>query len=65
MQKVILFDLDGTLIDSTEAIVGTFYYTFKKMNFEFHGKNEDIEKLIGYPLETMYQQLGVKNELID
>ena len=35
MDKVILFDLDGTLIDSTEAIVNTFYHSFKVMNFDF------------------------------
>jgi len=25
---IILFDLDGTLIDSTDAIVGTFHHAF-------------------------------------
>jgi len=29
---VILFDLDGTLVDSTEAIVESFYYAYEKMN---------------------------------
>ncbi|WP_192955256.1 HAD hydrolase-like protein, partial [Acinetobacter baumannii] len=29
MNKIILFDLDGTLIDSTDAIVSTFRFAFK------------------------------------
>lgn len=56
---IILFDLDGTLIDSTDAIVSTFYHSFEKMNFDFKGNEEDIKALIGYPLDIMYEQLGV------
>jgi phosphoglycolate phosphatase len=58
-ETIILFDLDGTLIDSTDAIVSTFYYSFEKMNFEFKGNDESIKELIGYPLDIMYEQLGV------
>ncbi len=59
----ILFDLDGTLIDSTEAIVLSF-----KDTFEYFGntppKEEAIKALIGYPLDIMYSALGVdKNEV--
>jgi len=61
----ILFDLDGTLIDSTEAIVETFYYTFEKFNINFQGSSKDIENLIGYTLEDMYDKFGVKKELIN
>jgi phosphoglycolate phosphatase len=59
MSKTILFDLDGTLIDSTNAIVGCFNYTFKQMQFDFKGGDEDIKNIIGYPLDIMYEQLGV------
>ena len=31
-EKIILFDLDGTLIDSTEAIVSTFLHSFNQLN---------------------------------
>jgi len=55
----ILFDLDGTLIDSTEAIVGCFYHSFKELNYDFQGKEEDITNEIGYPLDVMYATLGV------
>ena len=63
-EKIILFDLDGTLIDSTEAIVGTFYYSFEKLNFQFNGNEDDIKNVIGYPLEFMYEKLGVENTQI-
>ncbi len=56
---VILFDLDGTLIDSTDAIVGCFKHSFKELNFDFNGIDEDIKDEIGYPLDIMYANLGV------
>ena len=58
----ILFDLDGTLIDSTNAIVGCFYHSFKELNFDFKGDIEDIKNEIGYPLDIMYVTLGVPKE---
>ena len=62
---IILFDLDGTLIDSTYAIVNTFKHSFDVHNFEYPS-DKDIEALIGYPLDIMYKELGVpKNEIWD
>ena len=58
-KPIILFDLDGTLIDSTEAIVSTFYHSFEVMNYDFKGNDEDIKNLIGYPLNVMYKNLGI------
>ena len=63
-EKVILFDLDGTLIDSTDAIVGTFNYSFEKLGFDFQGSNDDIKNEIGYPLDIMYETLGVPKEKV-
>lgn len=57
--KIILFDLDGTLIDSTDAIVSTFKHSFNEMDFNFEGTEQDIKNLIGYPLDIMYKNLGV------
>uniref|UniRef100_UPI00404846EB HAD family hydrolase n=1 Tax=Aliarcobacter sp. TaxID=2321116 RepID=UPI00404846EB len=57
--KIILFDLDGTLIDSTDAILSSFNHTFKELEFDFQGNNESIKALIGYPLDIMYKELGV------
>jgi phosphoglycolate phosphatase len=64
MKNILLFDLDGTLINSTDAIIGTFNFSFKKLNFDFQGNNEDIKNLIGYPLEIMYEKLGVNKTKI-
>ncbi|MFA5455240.1 MAG: HAD family hydrolase [Sulfurimonas sp.] len=60
---IILFDLDGTLIDSTEAILESFHHSF---DVHKHPKqsDEEIKALIGYPLDIMYENLGVKRELI-
>lgn len=55
---IILFDLDGTLIDSTEAIVESFHHSFKTYNYP-HPKDEQITALIGYPLDIMFGKLGV------
>lgn len=64
MEKIILFDLDGTLIDSTDAIISTFNHTFEKMQFDFKGTDEDIKSLIGYPLDIMYLELGVDKGVV-
>ncbi len=61
-ETIILFDLDGTLIDSTQAILSGFYHSFQELNFEFKGKEEDIKNLIGYPLDIMYYNLGVPKD---
>ncbi|NLC27637.1 MAG: HAD family hydrolase [Campylobacteraceae bacterium] len=56
--KVILFDLDGTLIDSTEAILESFDAAFNAMKKESPEPNYILE-LIGHPLDEMFKSLGV------
>jgi phosphoglycolate phosphatase len=56
---IILFDLDGTLIDSTEAILESFEIAFKTFN-KTPPSNEQIKKLIGLPLDIMFSKLGVE-----
>ena len=63
-EKIILFDLDGTLIDSTEAIVSTFLHSFNQLEFNFTGNEEVIKNLIGYPLDIMYKDLGVEENIV-
>jgi len=60
---IILFDLDGTLIDSTDAIVSTFHHSFKVLD-SLHVEDEAIKALIGYPLDIMYEELGVAQDKI-
>jgi len=59
---VILFDLDGTLIDSTDAILESFHHSFDIHNIA-HPDDESIKKLIGYPLDVMYVELGVDKKI--
>ena len=56
----ILFDLDGTLIDSTDAILESFYFAFNEQNYHFAKDDEAIKKHIGYPLEIMFNNLGIE-----
>jgi len=67
MKQIILFDLDGTLINSTEAILESFYYSFDKNKdlFVFDQDNEAIKQYIGYTLEDMFGALGVPTIHID
>lgn len=56
--KTILFDLDGTLIDSTEAILESFGVAFETFGTSVP-EDESIKKLIGHPLDLMFTMLGV------
>jgi len=56
--KIILFDLDGTLIDSTEAILESFSVAFRTFNDDVPS-SEAIKAEIGHPLDAMFSTLGV------
>jgi len=57
----ILFDLDGTVIDSTEAILESFSIALKEHQFNNVSESK-VKSLIGYPLSIMFEQVGVKKE---
>ena len=61
---VILFDLDGTLIDSTPAILESFAAAY-----DAHGPSvppqERIVPMIGLPLSTMFEGLGVPSAEVE
>jgi len=61
---IILFDLDGTLIDSTEAILESFHNSFD-VHKQIHPSDEAITALIGHPLDVMYRELGIVESDID
>jgi phosphoglycolate phosphatase len=63
MQSVILFDLDGTLIDSTEAILRCFETSFHESGLPVP-QEEEIKALIGHPLDFMYLHLGIPEEKV-
>ncbi|MCF6173419.1 MAG: HAD family hydrolase [Campylobacteraceae bacterium] len=60
----ILFDLDGTLIDSTDAILQSFEHSFGQFDLDMPS-DELVKSLIGYPLDIMYEKLGVQSKDID
>ena len=55
----ILFDLDGTLIDSTEAILESFHRSYALLGGT-PPPDAAIKALIGHPLDAMYRELGVE-----
>ena len=59
----ILFDLDGTLIDSTEAILESFHNSFDIYNRP-HPSDDEIKVLIGHPLDAMYADLGIEEDRV-
>ena len=60
---IILFDLDGTLIDSTEAILESFAVAFSAFD-EAIPDDEAIKAEIGHPLDMMFSKLGVQETLV-
>jgi len=60
---IILFDLDGTLIDSTDAILESFHKAFDFYDYP-HPSDEEIKALIGHPLDVMFARLGVEEDKV-
>jgi len=61
--KIILFDLDGTLIDSTEAILESFTAAFQTFGDDVP-KDTLIKAEIGHPLDVMFSTLGVSEDKV-
>jgi len=64
MKPVILFDLDGTVIDSTEAILDGFRVAFETFGGQVPS-DEAIKNEIGHTLEDMFTTLGVDASKVD
>ena len=61
--RIILFDLDGTLIDSTKAILESFNVAFSEFNLKTPNE-EEIKRLIGLPLDVMFEKLGISKDKV-
>lgn len=57
--KIVLFDLDGTIIDSTVAILESFETAYGSFGVEVPPADK-IKALIGLPLDVMFVKLGVE-----
>lgn len=53
----VLFDLDGTLVDTTEYIVGAFMHVLKTHRTQTP-RREDILNMLGHPLLECYMTLA-------
>ena len=60
---IILFDLDGTVIDSTEAILESFHYACDLHQTPRLDEGA-IKNMIGHPLSEMFASLGVEAEKV-
>ncbi len=63
MKTTILFDLDGTLLDSTDAILLCFEDSYDDFGLKAPEK-EKIKSLIGHPLDYMYEHLGIEKDRV-
>jgi len=58
--KNLIFDLDGTLIDSSEGVVEATNYALEQMG-EPVRPTDEIVKFIGYPLDKMFAAFSNKS----
>lgn len=56
MYNTIMFDLDGTIIDSAEGIINSFTHTFLRMGLPVPAR-EDFGVFIGPPLEYSFESI--------
>ncbi|UCD09051.1 MAG: HAD hydrolase-like protein [Dehalococcoidales bacterium] len=56
MLKNLLFDLDGTISDSREGVIGCFQHTLKVLTGSY-AEESVIMKLIGIPIHTIFSKL--------
>ena len=55
MFEYVLFDLDGTLTDSSEGIINAAIYALEKLNIEVNERDE-LRKFIGPPLQDSFSE---------
>lgn len=60
--KAVLFDIDGTLLDTSEFIFQAYEHTLATFGYPQSGRS-DISKLIGKSLESCYRALTGSDEV--
>ncbi|WP_269208777.1 HAD family hydrolase [Dickeya chrysanthemi] len=56
MKPLVIFDLDGTLVDTPSGIVSAFVTTLRDLGLPFEDRRA-IRATIGLPLEKAFSQL--------
>ncbi|WP_373013607.1 HAD family hydrolase [Sulfuricurvum sp.] len=64
LKTAILFDLDGTLIDSTEAILESFHHALATHGEVSVSDDRLITEQIGHPLEVMFSAVGIDENAV-
>ena len=62
--STVLFDLDGTLIDSVDLIIDSYHHTFRQHGLAITSREELIEG-IGTPLVAVFGRMTEKRSEID
>jgi len=65
MIKTVLFDLDGTLIQTTEIIIDTFKVTFKKYFPDLNLTETEYTNMLGQTLFTTFGYYASTKEQVD
>ncbi|MDO9629914.1 MAG: HAD-IA family hydrolase [Acholeplasmataceae bacterium] len=65
MIKTVLFDLDGTLIETTQIILDTFVETFEKFLPEVKLTNDELTNLLGQTLFKTFEFYTDSQEKLD
>ena len=61
----ILFDLDGTILDSKELIFSSFVYTFEKFRPDYQLTDEELESFFGPTLQQSFSRYSTDQAEID
>ncbi len=62
-QRIVIFDLDGTIVDNHVCLLQAFEQSFNAMNIPYPG-NEEIKKRFGKDLDTILREIGLAEEQI-
>ena len=63
--KTVIFDMDGTLLDSAQGVINSVRYALTKLHRPFPD-SLDERKLVGPPLRYSFAQLlGIESNLLD
>ena len=63
MLKNVLFDLDGTISDSREGVIGCFQHTLKELT-GLYIEESAIMKLIGTPIRTIFTAINMRRSVL-